>query len=448
MKHFSFIRPPCRRAMSSSSPHNDQNASEVVPDSTSHEAVLRKLSQTDSSDSIDNHPSSPTQRLSGPPSTSRSSSYKRMKESSEPPQSRRQAAITYGKKRDALPMDEDEEHEEHHLQDATATADASHSVFGSAGILDESSESPKKQTAWQDVDMGSDDDDTAPGEVTSVKKFRFGFLKELDELNKRFEEEDRKDEQLGGANRGVMAGLTRSETEGRTGPGEQPQWPSLTTSRLTLDPLHVGLAPPPHHLFATSSLSALTLSSSTSSPEHLPASLKPRPTRRVVPSSPNDRDTELEEDGLQTAQTLRPPKKRRGVIPDSDSEKSPFHSPTSPPKLSKRSSPSSPSSPTPDRVFGSPPSDGPDHRPSSPPTSPQENQEAGATDSGGSVGFAARMNRPKLKARTSQVKKDKPQRVKAPSRKQLQETEKETARLLAGSYTSLSRMLSSVSDSS
>ncbi|KAG8850256.1 hypothetical protein FRB96_000488 [Tulasnella sp. 330] len=385
---------------------------EVIPDSTSHDAVLRRLSKSDdSSDPLDYQgPSSPTRRLSRPPPTSRSTSYKHMDDITERPQPRRKALVTYGRKKDILVEEDIEVQGDDPVVDAIRAANASCSPFGNAGVLsDEPSSRIGAHSKPVDAEVGSDAEDNSDAEDEESgalkSKHQFDWRKALADVDKAYDEKERMEEKN----------------------------PSVPTSS--------------RHLLATSLVASLPSSStSRGSPKIPAASSKSRTARRSIvrvssSESASDRDSEPEH----SSTTARKSKKqRRAIVPHSDSdEASPIRTSSSQPNIhpsSKRRSnslPSSDISPAPDRVFGSPPpveALNNSARLSSPPTSPNdEDEEPVASTRVPAVDFTGEMAKGKMKRRKSEDKaaKEKPQKVKSLSKKVQLETTKEQARIMA-----------------
>ncbi|KAG8994746.1 hypothetical protein FRB94_012594 [Tulasnella sp. JGI-2019a] len=384
-------------SFSNSSRDQNQQHDEIIPDSTSHDSILRRLTKSDCSD-FDGQPSSPTQRLSSRPTLavqSRSISHtKMMEDATERPQPRRRVAVTYGRKKDvALDVMETQE-EDRTVIDVTDDVNGSRSTFGDAILPQEPSNKVATRSRLIDVDIGSDDDESDAGgdEASSgPSKFQFGFRKALAAVDQQYDEQDEAEKQN----------------------------------------------PKP----------AATRAGSASSPTRAPAtSSTGRPARPSVDrgsDSDSGRDAALNQSSSTARHSSKPrPKKqqRRSIIVNSDSdEASPIRN-TSPrhKRRSKKNdaSPSSNMSPAPDRVFGSPAlaEVTPSERLSSPPTSPDdEDEDQNASARVAAPDFTGETSRAKVKRRKGEEKasKEKAPKVRSLSKKIRLEMDKEQARIFA-----------------
>lgn len=293
--------------------------------------------------------------------------------------------------------------------DATGAADASCSPFGDAGLL---SDGPSSRSATRSnpvgVEMASDTEDQsdAGDEASGLSKLKqqFNWKQALADVDKDYDEKERLEEQN----------------------------PAVARSS--------------RHLFATSPMSALPSSASTSSAKLPVASPKSRTARRSLvrassSESASDRDTGPERSSSTARKSKKP---RRAILPTSDAdEASPIHTSSQAdvhPSLKSRgnSSPSSEISPVSDRVFGSPPLPDAQNntaRPSSPPTSPNnEEEEPAATARVAAVDFTSEMAKGKnMKRRKSddRTAKEKPQKIKSLSKKERLNMTKEQGRMMA-----------------
>ncbi|KAG8921904.1 hypothetical protein FRC01_014752, partial [Tulasnella sp. 417] len=371
--------------------------SEIVPDSTTRDSILRKLLPTRSMDSIEEQPSSPSKPYSMP-SSSMATNLPKAASDTARPASRWAKSVTYGRKKDT-PQEENDTEPESDAMDVTDTPFPSTSratfttpapkprgkAIAASPLRKSRSPSPK----LGDGSNSDEDDNVDLGNSSSASKFGLtNWRNELNAIDKQFDEEEEEE---------II--MRRSRTEhSRPSEDEDAEMDTEQDSNVAANPTRAA------NLHLTSSLSTLSSEDTAQSPSS--SANKPYRSRKAITtlessSEPDEDEDPLGSTSVANSRSHRPVKKR--AIMESDEEEEPVERPS---KLSRRSlaadtSRSSVSPQQAERMFDSPATkiDG------SPPSTPPEDPDATAAMPDVSSSALSRSKKGKRVSSTGKPKK-------------------------------------------